>query len=61
MIQHNYEIFKWLLDDRVRSYLIHSGLHKVSHLGSVRIDHAFVNYIGREVATGDLHLPPYSQ
>lgn len=44
-IRHNYQIFKWPLDERVRLYLINSGLYSVSCLGSVRIDHALVTVL----------------
>lgn len=58
-IRHNYQIFKWPLDERVRPYLITCGLHGVSRLGSVRIDHALVTALVERwrQETHTFHLP----
>lgn len=59
MIRHHYNIHGWALDDGVRPYVIPSGLHGVSLLGTMSIGYASGDCNAKVMASEDphFHLP----
>lgn len=40
---NHYDTKDWMLDDWVRPYIVNTGLHSISRLGNMKIDHALVS------------------
>lgn len=58
MIQHHYHIHKLSLDELVRPSIIIDGLHGVSCLRTIRVDHRLVTELVNGWNLETSHLPP---